>query len=1511
MREWTEAQLTAITASGCDLLVSAAAGSGKTAALTERLIRKLTNADAPAELSRMLIVTFTRPAAAELRERIGKALSEAIEAEPHRRDLVRQSLNLAGAHIGTIHSFCLSLIRSNFAALGLDPAVRTADENEALTVALSVMDGLIADRYAQSERTALTEAERERCDAFIRLTDTFVTDRDDGLAAFMYGVYVQTRNYTVGEAVISDSADSLRRGAETDFFSTVWGKEIKSGIAGELSYYEKIYAEAVQYFASDEALERKYGAAFASDLEFIRALTAALGSGYSEASATAQSYKKKSVGRTSVPDDENIIFYKSARDGFDKFRKSLCGKLALPQARISDIMRRAAGLCDSLYDLISEFSERYSAEKSRRGMIDFSDIEHLALRLLTDKDGAPTDIARQTAAQFDEIYIDEYQDINPVQDMIFRSIARGNRFMVGDIKQSIYGFRGAAPEIFSEYRSAFPKYGTSADDAGTGVQIPPPAADCGSIAGTAENGCSGSRTADVSEDIPLCGHTAGAAENGCSGSRTADAPESDYPNVHTVGAAENVFPDRHTADVSAKNRNSAFDLAGPNESGRTVYLSHNFRCDRSIIDFTNLVFSAVMKSECGSSIDYGDDDRLVFAKKTDGAETSAAVCVAVISQVSDSETEDGEMNTEADTLCGTDGKKLREPTAADAEAEFVAAESARLIASGKYSPGDIRILLRSGVSNTERFARAFARHGVPFESGRAIGFFERPHILLALSLLRCIDNPTRDIPLAAVLCSPLFGFTPDELISVKNNIPPDSDSARCVPDEAEKPRISLLDCLRAYTEEYGFEKGRRFLSQLDGMRRKAAAVPSDKLLWQLCGETPLLCCGNDSDGFDAETRRSDLLRLYDYARGFERGGFRGLSAFLSSVDSLIKRDPHFDFRKETSSESGSVGVMTIHKSKGLEFPVIFLCGASKNFNKADAADLLMIDKKLGVCTKLRDENGFLRYDTPMRAAAQQRENEQIIDEEMRLLYVALTRARERLYVTAGERNPDALIADADECARYPSPYSAAKRASYMKWILTAAASSRGGLPHDVFQTDTSCTVLSDSSMRIVSARYRTECGRVIFCGDPLAELRTETHGNYGTDGITDISSDTAGVHADADGAAETTVEGHTADGAAKTSVAEHAANEAAETTGAKHAADGAAETTVAEHAANDISATTAAASGSHDTVGHTARETGSICSYGTDLLDTEKLRELLRSRLTNNYPRSYGARLPAKLSVSALHPGILDEDPAPSPSDAERYASMLSDSVGAGYFPPDGYTVSDENVPFGYITDKNTFNTDRPEFEIFYGSEASGSADGPDGAPELKGIKRPRFLEETEHIADGAERGTATHVFLQFCDWNSVCSGGIEAECGRMVQSGFMTAVMAELISVPMLRSFFGSRLFSELRQARKVWRELRFNVLLPACDFTEDAERKRLLADEKLLVQGIIDCLYITSDGKLRLLDYKTDRIPRGNHAAEFLRKRYKDQLESYKKAAAVITGMPLDRCIIYALSCGLEIDV
>lgn len=1424
MREWTEAQLTAITASGCDILVSAAAGSGKTAALTERLIRKLTDVNAPAELSRMLIVTFTRPAAAELKQRIGKALSDAIEAEPHRRDLVRQSLNLAGAHIGTIHSFCLSLIRSNFAALGLDPAVRTADENEALTVALSVMDRLLADRYAQSEKNDLTDEERSRCDGFIRLTDTFVTDRDDGLAAFMYGIYVQTRNFVRCEAVISDSADALLSGAETDFFSTVWGEEIRNGISGELLYYEKIYSEAVRYFASDEALEKKYGAAFATDLTFIRELTDALGAGYSRAAGVVRSYNKRSVGKTSVPDDENIIFYKSARSDFDGFRKSLCKKLALPQSRISEIMKSASELCNALYGLISEFSERYREEKSRRGIIDFSDIEHLALELLTDENGLPTDIARQTASQFDEIYIDEYQDINPVQDMIFRSIARGNRFMVGDIKQSIYGFRGAAPEIFSEYRSAFPKYGFDAE-----------------------------KTAD---------------KNGTA----ADAAGDRDTGVHASGSM-------------ADSRNACNGFGSERSAGgRTVYLSHNFRCDRPIIDFTNAVFSAVMRAECGSSIDYGDDDRLVFAKKTDGTEKCVPVCVAVISPVPEQESQNAEPQTVVGksaapdmqtsslkaSLTDTRGKpdsvtedasenaegasgRFHVPAAADAEAEFVASESARLIASGKYSPGDIRILLRSGVGNTDRFARAFARHGVPFESCRAIGFFERPHVLLALSLLRCIDNPTRDIPLAAVLCSPLCGFTPEELIAVKNNIPPDLCNPSQELNESEKPRISLLDCLRGYTEEYGFEKGSRFLLQLERLRRMAAAVPSDRLIWQLYGETPLLCCGNDSDGFDAEARRSDLLKLYDYARGFERGGFRGLSAFLSSVDSLIKRDPHFDFRKDAPTESGSVEIMTIHKSKGLEFPVCFLCGASKRFNKADAGDLLMIDKKLGICSKFRDKNGFLRYDTPMRAAAEQRENDRIIDEEMRLLYVALTRARERLYVTAGESRPDALIADAAYCAGYPSPYSAAKNASYMKWILSSAVTACGGFPRDVFQTDRSCTLYSDSACRIVSARYRTECGRVVFCGDPFADLRTEMNGSYGTADETESISKASDIRS---------------------------APEISE-----------------QRQGTDENPACILADGQN---------------Y-SDLSGSDGFRELLRQRLTRTYRYGYGARLPAKLSVSAIHPGILDEDPAPSPADAERYAEMLSETVGAGYpYQDNSYAPIGADIPDGCIpTYENSIGKEKSHGEPLKNDASAETGNGSGDAPVLRGLKRPRFLEGTEHIADGAERGTATHVFLQFCNWDRVCSAGIGSERERMVENGFMTSAMAELISVPMLRSFFGSRMFSELREAKRVWRELRFNVLLPASDFTENSERKLLLSGEKLLVQGIIDCLYVTSDGKLRLLDYKTDHLPRGQDAAEILKARYKNQLESYKKAAALITGMPLDRCIIYALSCGLEIDV
>ncbi len=1344
MRNWTSAQLLAIEASGCDLLVSAAAGSGKTAVLTERLIRRLTDRENPAELSKMLIVTFTRAAASELRERIGTALESAIEAEPERKDLVRQSLGLESAHIGTIHSFCLSLLRENFAVLGLAPAIRVADETEILMLALRVMDEVIDDFYenADSKSKILTQTENKINTDFQTLADTFVSDRDDKLASYFYDIYRETMNYPEGISILQASAQKLWSESHSDFFYTVWGSVIKRGLADELSYYKKIYEEAAEYFTSgDDALEHKFAPAFICDKDFISGMISAVNEGYGSARSFALSYKKTAIGRKKAEENEKTDFYKTVRTDFGKFiEKVIKKKLLASQEKISEIMTDAASLCGSLFNVLKEFSERFTEEKRRKGIIDYSDIEHLTLRLLTDENGAPTDTARQCGAEYNEIYIDEYQDISPIQDKIFNAIANHNRFMVGDIKQSIYGFRGSAPDIFADYRNRFPKL--EASDASSAVK---------------------------------------------------------------------------------------------SEIGRTVFLSHNFRCDDTIIDFTNSVFCTIMQSRFGSSLSYGDNDKLVFSKNYEEKHRAVPAKVVLISP-SDTHTEEHghdensrhqDENNELQKEENNDGKKSSDNIKPElAEAEYVAFESEKLIKSGKYRPEDIRILLRSGATDTERFAEAFSRHGIPFENVRTVGFFERPHTMLLLSLLRCIDNPLHDIPLASVLKSPLFGFTMDELIAVKKDIHPASvfscslsktaeqndinDNIASVPADADnKTRTSLFDRLCIYTEKYGFKKGKIFLDELSDLRTRAVSMPSDKLIWYIFSNTPILYCGDDKasttveNSFSAEQRREDLIRFYDYARSYESSSFRGLNSFVSSVNDLLAKEPHFVFDKTPQTSEKAVCAMTIHASKGLEFPVCFICGSAKKFNKQDSSELILIDDTLGACPKLRLNTGFARIDTPMRAAAVQKNDEQETDEELRVLYVAMTRAKEILYITAGTAAPEAIINEARLSASYPSRFSFSKNASYMKWLLTAFAYK------NAFLTD--CSDLSRTNIRLGTILSSTE-NEICACAELL---RYQCR-----DGIPlfEINKDES-LHRSA---------------------------------GLK-----------TEKPKNDKY--------ENDRSENYKADNEKYLHAEEKELSEDKIFKVIEERLNEVYPENFVSKLPAKLSVSELYPGFLDESPALTPEEAMR--RIEAEEAGHG-------------IKAAMKSEKE--NTDRK-----------------------KSLHIPRFLEDNSIISTGAERGTAVHVFLQFADWNNVTKNGVQKETERLIHKHFITPAMGKLISVPMLECFFASRLFKELCSAEKVYRELRFNVLLPAEDFTESRDTKELLKGEKLLVQGIIDCLYITN-GNLRLLDYKTDNI-RGNKddVKTELEKRYKTQLQIYKKAAAIITGRTVDKCIIYSLASGLEIEI
>ena len=495
-------------------------------------------------------------------------------------------------------------------------------------------------------------------DDFLRLCDLLVSDRDDGLAARLYGFYNKVQKFIGRERILLSSTERLERACREDYFSTPWGEADRRRILSSLDYYRAEYENALSLVRADEDMTKKFESSLTADLELMDGLRIAAQTGYAETAELFAAYTPVRIGRnsTSSPDLGRV---QSIRAGFSDYRKELGALLAPSPAAISASMSESAHIMRALYAVISDFGEEFSAEKRRRGIIDYADAENLTLDLLTH-DGEPTALAERIASDYDEIYIDEYQDINPVQDAIFSALAHGNRFMVGDIKQSIYRFRGAEPDIFSDYRSRFAKL-LHPEDAG--------------------------------------------------------------------------------------------------EDGRTVFLSNNFRCDRSVTGFVNDVFRRIMTPLCGSALSYTEDDELVCSKVEEKrTRPEARTRIVLIAPEPTFDADDGSEDAAqgADVSGGTDstgdGKNsiadksgssadrdnnsideisAPEVSAADAEAEYVAAESARLIRSGMYSPSDIRILTRTSsrqgelcprISPSRRSARCRACGSVflaPSHSARA------------------------------------------------------------------------------------------------------------------------------------------------------------------------------------------------------------------------------------------------------------------------------------------------------------------------------------------------------------------------------------------------------------------------------------------------------------------------------------------------------------------------------------------------------------------------------------------------------------------------------------------------------------------------------------------------------------------------------------------------------------------------------------------------------------------------
>ncbi|MBE6619293.1 MAG: hypothetical protein E7626_05895 [Ruminococcaceae bacterium] len=1158
-REWTPAQKSAINSRRGDLLVSAAAGSGKTAVLCERIIRSLL--DDGLKVSEMLVVTYMEAAAKELKEKIAKAIREQMIKTPNRSELSEQLMLLPSAEIGTIHGFCNRVISKNTAALGLPSSVHVIDAVESKVLASRVMEKII-------ERSCTDPA-------FIELSENMGSGNVSGLAKELLGLRVEAQNSLRSIEIIKDFADEYRRLDEKSWrdgkYANILLKKAKEDLSRILNNYDAAMSEA-KSAKKIETLSKLCACVerlLESTSDWDAFVCAARSSEYASCLLLANQTEKKEL-----TDITNF---------------------AMPFSSVKKLADINARILDTLYITLSEFEKAFAEEKRRIGAVDFADLERMAYKLLVDEKGNPTETAREISKKYKQIYIDEYQDTNAVQDAIFKAISSGNRFMVGDIKQSIYGFRGSEPMIFAGYRDSFPDY----------------------------------------------------------------------------------------------NENDLSD------SPHRIFLSNNFRCDRPIIDFSNGIFEKLFNNNSGK-IAYLKEDELKFTK--DKVEKEHYDKVRILLAEKDPERK------------------------SYAEAMTVCHEIKNLLAHG-VAPTDIAVLMRSPSKNIHVFKEVFEKEGVPVDGSSIKSIFDVPEVLFVLSLLNCIDNPHRDVWFASALSANIFDITFNDLIEIASS---DKDRGR-----------SLYDKFRCYTEQNGFEKGKRLLGWLDVAREKARGQSAYDTLCDVCRDFAVyaLCSMNGSDG---EKISSCVDSLKDLALRYEKNTYRGLGSFLALVEDVRSGKAGDGIEPEVEEKKKGVQFTSVHSSKGLEFEYCFVSCCEKEKNTQDARESVVFLSTFGAAVMPKDKGGRVKYSFPIYDAIKERIYEDSIDEEMRLLYVALTRARKRLYVTAEPKSVEKTLEKASEMRKLCSPRVFKKDTPYILWILST---------------------FDDESSEVTVERSWVPPYR-----------------RWKTDGANDVRI--SGV------------------------------------------SEGLEDVLVGPSDNEDV-------------------------IQGETVLPIEL--EKIRERLEYAYPYDYEQSLPSKLAVSKLFPSVLDTD-----------AIDLVKS-------------------------------------------------------ELEFRDIPRFISESgkEEIT-GAMRGTATHVFMQFCDFENAEKQGVEAELARLVDKSFIDKTTADLVYIDKLKRFFASELYLEIKSAKKVWREKRFNIMLDASEFTEREELKSELSDTKLLVQGVFDCMIELSDGTLKLIDYKTDALS-GDLAADeqMFKDRYTTQLSYYKRACEMMMGREIKEATVYSFGLGKEVKI
>ncbi len=890
--KWTTEQEQAIVTKDCNLLVAAGAGSGKTAVLVERIIRKITEDNI--DVDRLLVVTFTNAAASEMRERVADRLYKLLPTNP---EMHKQIMLLNKASISTLHSFCLKVIRDNFFKVELDPNFRIGDTTECDLLKFESLEELLEEIYSDDKSE------------YAELINIYTDKKsDDLLKNIIMNVYNFIQSSPYPNQWLDEKCEMYNVSEDIDFGETKWGEYLlnfaKEEVAGLIKGIKEVLEEL---YACEDA--QNYISTLEDDVFLLKSLDKVSTWDEMYNAINNIEFGRLKQSRKTTSDVKDLV--KNIRDEMkktivDHYKQDI---FVASSADIISDLKLLYKYIKQISDLVKRFEEIYTVKKREKNIIDFSDIEHLTLKILTENE----EVRKVYKDKYEEILVDEYQDSNLIQEYIINTISNDKTFLVGDVKQSIYKFRQARPELFLH------KYDTYSMEEG---------------------------------------------------------------------------------------------------ANRKILLFKNFRSNNNIIEATNYIFSKIMSKELGE-IEYNEQEYLKFGAtyyENAGDDVEINLIETAMpkdeEEVKDSTTEEiyDEINEKPQLEGKVIAKRIRELVGT------LDVYDKKLEGYRKAEYKDIVILLRSTTVYSDCFIEELSRQDIPVYCDKDMGYFDSTEVQIVMSLLKIIDNPIQDIPLIAVLRSPIGNFTSDELVSIRTI----------------DPNIPFYTAMqKGITQSLGklSSKIENFLERLDSWREKSKYLPLHEFIWQLYEET-----GYYDYTFllpNGEKKQANLKLLIERAENYERTSYKGLFNFINYIENIKTTNGNMESSRIVGENENVVRIMTIHKSKGLEFPIVFLAGTAKRFNMKEFHEKIVLHQDWGFGADVIKYDKRIQYPGIPKQALIAKSKLESLSEEMRILYVAMTRAREKLIITALTSNAEKLY---DKLSGEVTLYKLIHSSSFINWI---------------------------------------------------------------------------------------------------------------------------------------------------------------------------------------------------------------------------------------------------------------------------------------------------------------------------------------------------------------------------------------------------------------------------------------------------------------------------------------------